>query len=179
MSEELATLLIVDDDASSRTILKSIFGRRYNILEAANGTQALDHIHHGVLPDLVILDLNMPDVDGYDVLEEIQNDPSYRHIPFIVITADNASSTRTKALSLGAVEILTKPYHPDSILLRVNNILSSIDATKHKIAEQMKSQFSVSTATVSTEIWGKNEFSDAVSKYLCLHPEGQIGRAHV
>ena len=170
MSEERATLLIVDDDVSSRTILKSIFSGRYNFLEAANGTQALDVLRRGNLPDLVILDLNMPDVDGYDVLEEIKDDPAYRHIPFIVITADNASATRTKALSLGALEILTKPYHPDSILLRVNNILSSIEATKHKIAEQLKTQLTSSAATTSTEVWGKSEFTEAVSKYLSLHP---------
>ncbi len=169
--ESAATLLIVDDDTSSRTILKSIFSGRYNLIEAANGSQTLDYLHRGKLPDLVILDLNMPDVDGFDVLAEIQNDPAYHHIPFIVITADNASQTRNKALSLGAVEILTKPYHPDSILLRVNNILSSIDAAKNKVAEQIKNELSAPPVPSDGSAWGKAEFSDAVSRYLRLHPD--------
>lgn len=170
VDESVATLLIADDDASSRTILKSILSGHYNINEVANGTQVLEYLHRGNLPDLVILDLNMPDVDGYDVLSEIQADPAYHHIPFIVITADDAAQTKKRALALGAVEVLTKPYSPDSVFLRVHNILSSIDAAKNKMAEQIKIELTTPAAPVSTENWGKAEFSDAVSRHLKQNP---------
>ncbi len=165
--------MLVDDDAPSRMILKQIFSQKYDTVEAVNGKLALDLINHGIKPDLVILDLNMPEIDGYDVLDELHQNSEFKHIPIIIATSDGDYAARRKAFFLGAIDVITKPFMPESIMYRVDNILSSITATK-AITESMILEGLLKPGSMDVSgIWGRQRFIDEVSKFLADNKDGK------
>ncbi|MBP5183924.1 MAG: EAL domain-containing protein [Lachnospiraceae bacterium] len=166
-------LMLVDDDAPSRMILKHIFAGKYETVEAVNGKLALDLINRGIKPDLVILDLNMPEIDGYDVLDELHQSDEFKHIPIIIATADGDYAARRKAFFLGAIDVITKPFMPESIMYRVDNILTSITATKAITESIILDEILHPGALDVSGIWGRQRFIDEVSRFLAENPNGK------
>ncbi len=119
-------ILIVDDVRMNRAILKSIFKDRYEIIEAKNGEEALDIIDRfkGEI-SLVLLDLVMPGMSGFEVLEERKNRIFFRDIPVVVMTSSEKLSDQIRAFELGANEFILKPLVPEIVLTRVNNLMLS------------------------------------------------------
>lgn len=125
MEEKKRTLLIVDDVELNRAILNEIFCKNYYIIEAANGKEALDIIlNKGTKVDLVLLDLVMPVMDGFGLMEILKEKGILEHLPVVVITVDGSEQILNKAYSMGAEEIIIKPFNPDIIRRKVRNILS-------------------------------------------------------
>ena len=119
-------ILIVDDDATNRHLLERLLdiGGYDEVLSVTSGHEALNQ---GIdyEPDLILLDLHMPGMDGYEVLEELrQSQESPIYLPILVLTADATTTARKKALELGASDFLTKPADATEILLRVRNFLT-------------------------------------------------------
>ncbi|MDD3140531.1 MAG: diguanylate cyclase [Lachnospiraceae bacterium] len=113
-------MLIADDAAVSRSILINAFEHEYSFLEAENGVQAIDLLHKfSEEITVVLLNIVMPEKDGYDVLEEMASEPSLRSIPALAITSDSANEL--KALELGAVDLIIKPFDPTVVKKRVAN----------------------------------------------------------
>ncbi len=118
------TILIADDAEINRTILRSLFKGEYNLLEAENGEQALMLLRqYQESITAVLLDLVMPEKDGYQVLEAMQAGNLLYHIPVIVITADDSADSKVRVFELGASDIITKPFEPNVVLSRVKNII--------------------------------------------------------
>lgn len=108
------TLLVVEDHAVSREGLSILLGREgYQVVTAADGREALAHLHRGVRPCLILLDMMMPGMDGWSFLKEVRADPALVPIP-VAIMAE--SGEREWAVSLGAVECLRKPVDVDHVL---------------------------------------------------------------
>lgn len=125
MAEEKRTLLIVDDVELNRAILNEIFCKSYHIIEAVNGKDALDIITDKEKKvDLVLLDLVMPVLDGFGLMEILREKGILEHLPVVVITVDDSEQILEKAYSMGAEEIIIKPFNPDIIRRKVRNILS-------------------------------------------------------
>ncbi|MBS7008605.1 GGDEF domain-containing response regulator [Anaerostipes sp.] len=125
MKEEKRTLLIVDDVELNRAILNEIFCKSYRIIEAVNGKEALDIIlDKGNKVDLVLLDLVMPVLDGFGLMEILKEKEILERLPVVVITVDSSEQILNKAYSMGAEEIIIKPFNPDIIRRKVKNILS-------------------------------------------------------
>jgi CheY-like chemotaxis protein len=102
-------ILIADDKATSRELLRTVLENQgYLVTEAADGEQALQQART-VVPDLILLDLQMPRLGGYEVLKELRLDPRYVTIPIIALTASAMQGDREKALSAGFTGYLTKP----------------------------------------------------------------------
>ena len=115
------TILIVDDIELNREVLKGILYERYNIMEAAGGYEAIQILSDtSQVPCVVLLDIMMPDVDGYDVLEWMKNHPHTEHIPVLIITAMNDVENESKAINSGAVDFVPKPFNSDVIKARIN-----------------------------------------------------------
>ncbi|MBQ4256217.1 MAG: response regulator, partial [Oscillospiraceae bacterium] len=115
------SILIVDDEYVEREVLGAMLCDLYEIKYAENGVTALDIIRRDKLKlSLVILDLHMPELDGYGLLKVIRSDSELRRIPVIVLTAEKEAEV--KSLSLGAADFITKPYEaPDVIRARVGH----------------------------------------------------------
>ena len=123
---ETTTMLIIDDDEINREILKLLFQDKYAILEADSGEEGLEVIKacSGNI-DVVLLDLIMPGLSGFDVLQERNNHEDFKNIPVLVITSSAAMDDQIKAFELGANDYITKPFIPEIVVSRVDNVLAS------------------------------------------------------
>lgn len=113
-------VLIVDDDPVTRRLLSRIVITRFGgeAAEAANAMVAFDLIGR-VVPDLVLLDLQMPGTGGLEALQRLRNRPQTRSIPIVVLTADSDERTVRRCLALGVSDYLVKPIDPDSVAERL------------------------------------------------------------
>ncbi len=115
-----ARLLIVDDDPNNIRLLASIFDQDYDILFALNGVEAID-ISLRERPDLIILDVMMPDLDGYTVCKTIKNHPHTKDIPIVFLTAHCDVEEEIRGLEMGAADFISKPFYPKIVKIRVSN----------------------------------------------------------
>ena len=115
-----ARLLIVDDDPNNVRLLASIFDQDYDILFALNGLEAID-ISLRERPDLIILDVMMPDLDGYTVCKTIKNHPHTKDIPIVFLTSHCDAEEEIRGLEMGAADFISKPFYPKIVKIRVSN----------------------------------------------------------
>lgn len=130
------TLLIVDDEKQNRLLLTELFGNTYKIIQAKNGVQALEKARQH-RPDLILLDVLMPEMDGMGVLRELKRDDATRLIPVIFITALDSATDEANGLNLGAVDYISKPFHPPIVRVRVHNQLQLVH--QRRLLEQLAS----------------------------------------
>jgi diguanylate cyclase (GGDEF)-like protein len=116
------TVLIVDDAPTNIEILSEVLDSEYEVLFAVSGEDALN-IAFEETPDLILLDIIMPQMDGYEVCSRLKADPRTRAIPVIFVTAMDQEEDETKGLALGAIDYLTKPIRPPIVRARVRNHL--------------------------------------------------------
>jgi CheY-like chemotaxis protein len=123
MNSPGATILIVDDEIQNRKLLETLLRPEgYLTLCAANGEDALAAIARRA-PDLILLDVMMPGMDGYEVANRLKTDPATSSIPIIMLTAQDDRCARLAGLTAGAEEFLTKPVDRAELWLRVRNLL--------------------------------------------------------
>ena len=131
------TILIVDDTPENITILSAILDE-YNIKVANNGAKAIE-IASRFKPDIVLLDVMMPGMDGYATLKCLKRDPNTRNIPVIFITAMREASDETRGFDLGAVDYITKPISPPVVKARVKthlNLYNQNRSLEHLVSER-------------------------------------------
>jgi diguanylate cyclase (GGDEF)-like protein len=114
-------ILIVDDARVNQEILDSLLNQDYQIKVAGSGVRALDIAKHSPHPDLILLDVNMPQMDGYEICRRLQENILTRHIPIIFVTAEFDKESESHGLKLGAVDYITKPINSAIVLQRVRN----------------------------------------------------------
>jgi diguanylate cyclase (GGDEF)-like protein/PAS domain S-box-containing protein len=114
-------ILVVDDVRSNQEVLVTLLNRDYRVKVAGNGLAALDIARHSPPPDLILLDVYMPEMDGYDVCRKLQENPLTRDIPVIFVTSASTKEAESYGLALGAVDYISKPIIPGITLLRVRN----------------------------------------------------------
>jgi putative two-component system response regulator len=117
------TVLIVDDTVSNLTLLTDLLKPLYRVKAATNGKTALKLAQSDDPPDLILLDIMMPEMSGFDVCKQLQADPKTRNIPIIFLTAMSATEDEEFGLLLGAIDYITKPCRPAIVLARVANYL--------------------------------------------------------
>lgn len=115
-----ARLLIVDDDPSNIRLLASIFDKDYDILFALSGQDAID-ITLRERPDLILLDVMMPDLDGYAVCQTIKSHSLTKDIPIVFVTAHCDVEEEIRGLEMGAADYISKPFYPKIVKIRVSN----------------------------------------------------------
>lgn len=132
---ERQTILIVDDTPENIDVLKGLIKKEYKVKVALNGEDALELIHTGNVPDLILLDIMMPGMDGYEVCRRLKENSTTRDIPVIFITAKDDYEDEKLGLEIGAVDYITKPFNPAIVMARVKTHLSLAKALK-ELAEQ-------------------------------------------
>jgi CheY-like chemotaxis protein len=129
-SKEKPTILIVDDASDNLILLSQLLKEDYRIKLAQNGQKALDICCSDAPPDLVLLDIMMPDMDGFEVAKRMREHPSSETIPVIFVTAMTGDDARERGLDLGAVDYITKPIDPNQLKLRVRNFMRYVKLRK-------------------------------------------------
>jgi signal transduction histidine kinase len=133
-SRQLPTLLIADDEPDMLRFLKSQLAGRYRIIEAVDGRQALENARQ-FLPDVLLVDMMMPEIDGLQVCRELQAQTSTQNIPIILLTARADEETKLTALTAGASDFLTKPFSTTELHVRVKNLVDG-HLSQRKLARQ-------------------------------------------
>jgi chemosensory pili system protein ChpA (sensor histidine kinase/response regulator) len=122
--EEL-TVMVVDDSPSVRRVLSGLIQRAgWNAVEAKDGLEALELLHGSAeLPDLVLLDVEMPRMDGYELLSTLRSQPAYRDLPVVMVTSRAGEKHRRKALDTGASAYVVKPYQDEDLLAVIRRLV--------------------------------------------------------
>ena len=126
-------ILIVDDSELNRDILKEILGETYNYLEAENGNQAIQMIGENIGIDLMLLDINMPQMNGFEVLEIMKRSQCIAETPVIMISSEADVDTMRRAYELGITDYITRPFDSVIVKKRVQNTLGLYMNQKHLI----------------------------------------------
>ncbi|SIS76319.1 hybrid sensor histidine kinase/response regulator transcription factor [Belliella pelovolcani] len=121
---KLFTVLVADDNEDIRAYLKELLKEDYHILESEDGAQALKLIHQEI-PDLVISDVMMPNMDGITLCQELKSQISTSHIPIILLTARTSLDYELEGLQTGAEDYITKPFNPGIVKTKIANILEN------------------------------------------------------
>lgn len=127
------TILVVEDNPDLQEYIRLILSDRYEVLTASNGQAALDCLRATPYCQLVLSDLMMPVMDGYQLLEKLKSDDATRHLPLIMLTARAEASDKLKALRIGVDDYLTKPFDEEELLVRIENLLKN-----RAVREQLK-----------------------------------------
>ena len=137
------TVLIIEDDEINRGILSALLEEKFNLFEAENGKVGLDVLSENFKKiSIILLDLMMPVMDGYEFLQRISQEKRFKSIPVIILTANNADADQIRALKLGASDFITKPYNPNIIVNRIEAII------------RLRRSFEILSATVLDNLTG-------------------------
>lgn len=109
--------LIIDDSRAMRSILRRIVTELgFETLEAGHGQEALDHLEAGRVPELCLIDWNMPVMDGYTFVTKVRENPAWRDVTLMMVTTESEHGQIVRALAAGAHEYVIKPFTPDAIV---------------------------------------------------------------
>jgi putative two-component system response regulator len=122
-NEAKPTILVVDDTPENLTLITSLLKDLYRVKVAINGNRALQVAFSDEPPDLILLDIMMPEMDGYEVCRHLKGDSQTAEIPVIFLTAKSEIEDELKGFELGAVDFITKPISPPIVMARVNTHL--------------------------------------------------------
>ncbi|WP_321404240.1 two-component system response regulator [Maridesulfovibrio sp.] len=123
------TVLVVDDSADNIAVFSKILSEKYRVKAAKNGAKALQ-IAFATVPDIILLDIMMPGIDGYEICRQLKKDSRTQKIPIIFVTAKDEIEDETKGFELGAVDYIAKPVSPSIVLARVKTHLQLYDNSR-------------------------------------------------
>ena len=184
------TILIVDDIDTNRLILEDILKNKYHIEQAESGIEAISSMFSStILPSIVLLDIMMPEMDGYEVLELMKGNPITEKIPVLFITAADSETNESKGLSLGAVDYISKPFNPEVVKVRVDNHLklrnysesleemvdikvAELVRTKEKMLETMANIIEYRNLESGHHVKRTSELTKILIDHLFLHCSG-------
>jgi CheY-like chemotaxis protein len=158
-SEINGDILIVDDDLPSLRLLSNLLAERgYGIRSAREGRTALVMVA-AEPPDMILLDIQMPDMDGYQICEQLKGNPATRDIPVLFISARDAVPDKVKSFEVGGVDYINKPYHTEEILARIKTHLT-ISRLRAELVERLDELSALHH--ISKTITAKRELSQAL-----------------
>lgn len=123
MNDSLKQVLVIDDEPIMRKLLMQILKDKHEVILKENGREALEWMYSGNIPDLVVADLNMPEIDGFEYIEKVRESGFFSDVPLIVLSGEESSAERIKCLKLGANDYLIKPFNPEELGLRIDNLI--------------------------------------------------------
>ncbi|WP_375492521.1 response regulator [uncultured Nostoc sp.] len=134
-------VLVVDDNPTNLQVLSSFLDQSsFEVWAARSGEKALQRLENDDLPDLILLDVMMPGIDGFETCKQLKTNPRVQDIPVIFMTALSETADKVKGLQLGAVDYITKPFQHEEVLVRIENHLKLRNLTKTLIAKNAELQ---------------------------------------
>ena len=155
--EKTKHILIVDDVTTNLKCAAEVLQDHYKLSMAKSGAQALNFLQK-VKPDLILLDIRMPEMDGYETLERIKANPDTATIPVVFLTVDDQRESEIKGLKMGAMDFILKPFEPDVMLSRIDKILQIEDLRKNLSLSARKDPL--------TGLWNRKHLENDIDRYL-------------
>jgi len=130
------TILVVDDSLSMRHVLSTAVTKAgWTPLQARDGLEALEMVHRATRPpDLILLDIEMPRMDGYEFLATMRGQAAYADLPIVMLTSRGSDKHRDKATALGATEYMVKPFREDALLATIDRLVQASRHTDRRVA---------------------------------------------
>ena len=119
----LQKVIVIEDDIAIQTLLFSVLESNFEVATYENGIKALAYMQQGNIPDIIISDLNTPELNGYDLLLQLKSSSFFSSVPVIILSGEESSETRIKCLEAGADDYIVKPFNPRELEVRINVIL--------------------------------------------------------
>jgi len=120
-------ILAIDDEKSIRFIIENTFNKEFEITTMSNGKEALYWMQSGNLPDLIICDIEMPVMDGFEFVRKVRSSGFFDDIPLIMLSGKEESKDKIKCFEIGADDYIIKPFNPKEIIARIKRRLQSRD----------------------------------------------------
>ena len=119
---DVPLILVVDDNGLNLRVAEKMLEKQFKVASVSSGMEVLEFVKN-TIPDLILLDIHMPEMDGFEVLERLQGDPEYKDIPVVFLTANEEREVEVKGFELGAQDFIKKPFSADIMIRRVDRIL--------------------------------------------------------
>lgn len=143
VDQALETILVVEDNDDVRSYVRDHLQSQFNVVEALNGREGFD-LALDLVPDLILSDVMMPVMDGIEMLTHLKANQCTNHIPIIMLTAKSTIENKVQGLRKGADDYLTKPFHSDELIARIENLIDQ----RKSLREKFKQEFYFGPATV-------------------------------
>lgn len=167
----MKNILIIDDDKMNITMARKVLSDKYRVIPALKGKQALAYLQNGDC-DIILLDIKMPEMDGFEVLKRIRMIEHCRDIPVIFLTADNDSETETRCFEEGAIDYIRKPFVPEVMQSRVARVLeleelrSSLARRLEQKTKEVSDMKSKSCQDALTGLWNRVYTEETVNSMI-------------
>lgn len=163
ISAERPTLLVIDDEPFNLSLMDGVLGKYYNIQKASNGSAALE-LAYANPPDLILIDVMMPLMDGFEVCRRLKNNAATMHVPVIFITAKNEIKDEELGFSVGASDFIHKPISAPIVVARVRTHLKikfMQDYLRHENSKLLENagDKSAELQQLKEFMWGGNQFA--------------------
>ena len=172
-------LLVVDDDKINLAIARKVLGDTYRVILVTNGTQALTYLGQETC-DLILLDINMPEMDGFELLGKIRELETCRNIPVIFLTADNDTETEIRCFREGAIDFIAKPFVPEVMRSRIGRALE-LEELRKSLADRLEQKTrevsdirNRSAQDALTGLWNRTHTEEAVNELIAQGIPGAL-----
>jgi DNA-binding response OmpR family regulator len=117
-------ILVIDDELSIRMLLENFLSKTYEVTTKNDGMEGVQWLEKGNIPDLIVADIQMPNMNGNDFIKNIRSSGFFREIPLIMLSGIESSQEKVKCLKLGANDYLVKPFNPEELAIRIELLLA-------------------------------------------------------
>ena len=175
----MKTILVVDDDKLNLATARKVLEGEYRVIPVMKGQQALTYLESGDC-DMILLDINMPDMDGFAVIEKLRAMERFANTPVIFLTADSDAETETRCFRQGAVDFIAKPFVPDVMLSRIGRVLELEDLRRslaQRLEEKTREVYtfrSKSRQDALTGLWNRIYTEEMVNAQLSAGAPGAL-----
>jgi len=116
-------MLAIDDEVSIQLILQHYFKEKFSVITKGNGKEALAWMQEGNIPDIIVADINMPEMDGNAFIDQVRSSGFLKNIPMVMLSGSDTTDNKIRCLEAGADDFMVKPFNPRELAARLNGIL--------------------------------------------------------
>jgi DNA-binding response OmpR family regulator len=127
------SMLAIDDEVSIQLILQHYFKDSFSVITKGNGKEALAWMQEGNIPDIIVADINMPEMDGYTFIYQVRSSGYLKNIPLVMLSGSDSTDNKIRCLESGADDFMVKPFNPRELSARINGLLRRTGKVNLKI----------------------------------------------
>lgn len=172
INNERPIILLVEDNQELVKYLVGRLSQNYNVIPSFSGRQALEKLPENPTPELIISDVMMDDMDGFEFCAEVYKNARYRHVPFIFLTAKTSGEDKIRGLELGAIDYIEKPFKTQELIIKIDSVLGNLRKQREALIDQAYRNLATNPKDILKG--SLNAFSDNVHKYRLTAREVEV-----